>query len=155
MSNLNPSLDDTATRTRTSASILFWRCYGKMKGSARDGVVFMGEIRVVGSLPGRRGRCYERHRFFEAIFHRNAVLRIALALISTSLPRAPDEKMRLIIEADSDKASDWVAKYIKTRIKSFKPGPDPDNPEKTRYFVLGLPTGDDTNSSSEPRGLAR
>lgn len=42
--------------------------------------------------------------------------------------------MRLIIQADASSASDWVANYIATRIKTFSPTAD-------RPFVLGLPTG--------------
>lgn len=37
---------------------------------------------------------------------------------------------------DADKVSKWAAKYVVKRIKDFNPGPD-------RYFVLGLPTGND------------
>lgn len=44
--------------------------------------------------------------------------------------------MRLIIMNDADKVSEWAAKYVVKRIKDFNPGPD-------RYFVLGLPTGND------------
>lgn len=42
--------------------------------------------------------------------------------------------MRLIIEENYNKVSEWAAKYIKKRINEFHPGPD-------KYFTLGLPTG--------------
>ncbi|XP_050520387.1 glucosamine-6-phosphate isomerase [Daktulosphaira vitifoliae] len=42
--------------------------------------------------------------------------------------------MRMIIKENSDKVSEWAAKYVVKRIKDYKPGPD-------RYFILGLPTG--------------
>jgi len=42
--------------------------------------------------------------------------------------------MRLIIMDNADKVSEWAAKYVVKRIKDFNPGPG-------RYFVLGLPTG--------------
>ena len=42
--------------------------------------------------------------------------------------------MRLIIQDDYDRASEWAARYVKRRILDFQPGPD-------NYFTLGLPTG--------------
>jgi glucosamine-6-phosphate deaminase len=42
--------------------------------------------------------------------------------------------MRLIIEENYNKVSEWAAKYIRKRINEFHPGPD-------KYFTLGLPTG--------------
>ncbi|CAO3664219.1 hypothetical protein G6F70_007961 [Rhizopus microsporus] len=42
--------------------------------------------------------------------------------------------MRLIIREDYEEVSDFVATYIKERIKQF-------NPDENRPFVLGLPTG--------------
>jgi 6-phosphogluconolactonase/glucosamine-6-phosphate isomerase/deaminase len=42
--------------------------------------------------------------------------------------------MKLIILEDYEKTSEWAAKYVRNKIKSFNPGPN-------RYFVLGLPTG--------------
>ncbi|KAI5626803.1 NEDD4 family-interacting protein 1 isoform X1 [Silurus asotus] len=46
--------------------------------------------------------------------------------------------MKLIILRDYDEASEWAAKYIRNRIRSFNPGPD-------RFFTLGLPTGTKRN----------
>lgn len=43
--------------------------------------------------------------------------------------------MRLIIQDNYDKTSEWAAKYIQKRINTF--GPTPEN-----LFVLGLPTGE-------------
>lgn len=37
---------------------------------------------------------------------------------------------------NADNVSEWAAKYVAKRIKDFNPGPN-------RYFVLGLPTGND------------
>ena len=45
------------------------------------------------------------------------------------------EIMRLMILDNYELASEWAAKYVRNKIKAFKPGPD-------RYFVLGLPTGE-------------
>ncbi|CAL1297127.1 unnamed protein product [Larinioides sclopetarius] len=42
--------------------------------------------------------------------------------------------MRLIILDDYENVSTWAAKYIRKRIRQFKP-------DESRYFVLGLPTG--------------
>jgi len=42
--------------------------------------------------------------------------------------------MRLIIQEDYDKASEWAARYVKRRLLDFNPGPE-------KYFTLGLPTG--------------
>ncbi|KAL7638921.1 UNVERIFIED_CONTAM: hypothetical protein RMT77_010455 [Armadillidium vulgare] len=42
--------------------------------------------------------------------------------------------MKLVILDDSDKVSEWSARYIIKRIRDFEPGPE-------KYFVLGLPTG--------------
>lgn len=42
--------------------------------------------------------------------------------------------MRLIIQDDYDRASEWAARYVKRRLQDFQPGPD-------NYFTLGLPTG--------------
>lgn len=42
--------------------------------------------------------------------------------------------MKLIILRDYDEASEWAAKYIRSRIISFNPSPD-------KFFTLGLPTG--------------
>ncbi|XP_067122639.1 glucosamine-6-phosphate isomerase 1 [Centruroides vittatus] len=42
--------------------------------------------------------------------------------------------MRLVILNNYDETSTWAAKYIRKRIRQFKPGPD-------NYFTLGLPTG--------------
>jgi glucosamine-6-phosphate deaminase len=42
--------------------------------------------------------------------------------------------MKLIILDTSEAVSDWVAKYIRKRIRDFKPGPG-------KFFTLGLPTG--------------
>lgn len=49
--------------------------------------------------------------------------------------------MRLIIMEDADRVSEWAAKYVVKRIKDFNPGPD-------RYFVLGLPTGNNIITST-------
>lgn len=43
--------------------------------------------------------------------------------------------MRLVILDDYELASEWAAKYICNRIIQFKPS-------ATRYFTLGLPTGE-------------
>lgn len=43
-------------------------------------------------------------------------------------------KMRLVILDNYDLASEWAAKYICNRIIQAKPN-------RTRYFTLGLPTG--------------
>ncbi|MCU7496392.1 MAG: glucosamine-6-phosphate deaminase [Ignavibacteria bacterium] len=48
--------------------------------------------------------------------------------------------MRLIIQPDYDKVSQWAANYVSKTIKDFKPTED-------RPFVLGLPTG------SSPLGM--
>lgn len=48
--------------------------------------------------------------------------------------------MRLIIEQDYDRLSQWAANYVVERINQFKPTAD-------RPFVLGLPTG------SSPEGM--
>lgn len=48
--------------------------------------------------------------------------------------------MRLIIQQDYEKVSNWAAHYVAMRIKEF-------NPSKSRRFVLGLPTG------SSPLGM--
>lgn len=50
--------------------------------------------------------------------------------------------MRLIIEPDYAKVSQWAANYVAARIKEF-------NPTSARPFVLGLPTG------SSPLGMYR
>ncbi len=42
--------------------------------------------------------------------------------------------MRLIIQPNYEKVSEWVGNYIATKIKKFNPGPQ-------NRFVLGLPTG--------------
>ncbi|KAH9512133.1 glucosamine-6-phosphate isomerase Oscillin [Dermatophagoides farinae] len=42
--------------------------------------------------------------------------------------------MKLIIQDNYDMVSEWTAKYIRKRIRRFRPGPD-------HYFTLGLPTG--------------
>ncbi|GIY29978.1 glucosamine-6-phosphate isomerase 2 [Caerostris extrusa] len=42
--------------------------------------------------------------------------------------------MRLIILDDYENVSTWAAKYIRKKIRQFKPN-------ESRYFVLGLPTG--------------
>ncbi|KAG8190870.1 hypothetical protein JTE90_010295 [Oedothorax gibbosus] len=42
--------------------------------------------------------------------------------------------MKLIILDDYDSVSTWAAKYIRKQIRQF-------NPDASRYFVLGLPTG--------------
>ncbi|XP_023234339.1 glucosamine-6-phosphate isomerase 1-like [Centruroides sculpturatus] len=42
--------------------------------------------------------------------------------------------MRLVILNNYDETSTWAAKYVRKRIRQFKPGPD-------NYFTLGLPTG--------------
>ena len=42
--------------------------------------------------------------------------------------------MRLVIQEDYKLVSEWAAKYIRKKIRKFKPGPN-------RYFTLGLPTG--------------
>ncbi|GFR18623.1 glucosamine-6-phosphate isomerase 2 [Trichonephila clavata] len=42
--------------------------------------------------------------------------------------------MRLIILDDYENVSTWAAKYIRKKIRQFKP-------DESRYFVLGLPTG--------------
>ncbi|KAF8781350.1 glucosamine-6-phosphate isomerase 2-like [Argiope bruennichi] len=42
--------------------------------------------------------------------------------------------MRLIILDDYENVSTWAAKYIRKRIRQFKP-------DESHYFVLGLPTG--------------
>ncbi|MBE2280763.1 MAG: glucosamine-6-phosphate deaminase [Ignavibacteriaceae bacterium] len=48
--------------------------------------------------------------------------------------------MRLIIQPNFEKVSEWVANYVGTKIKEFNPTPK-------RRFVLGLPTG------SSPLGM--
>lgn len=48
--------------------------------------------------------------------------------------------MRLIIQPDYDKISEWVAHYVASRIKEYAPN-------SKRKFVLGLPTG------SSPLGM--
>ena len=48
--------------------------------------------------------------------------------------------MRLIIEQDYDRLSEWAANHVVERINQFKPTAD-------RPFVLGLPTG------SSPEGM--
>lgn len=50
--------------------------------------------------------------------------------------------MRVIIEKDYDKLSQWAAEHVVERINSFKPTPE-------HKFVLGLPTG------SSPVGMYR
>ena len=35
--------------------------------------------------------------------------------------------------------SEWAAKYVRNKILKFNPGPD-------KYFVLGLPTGNNIHS---------
>jgi len=42
--------------------------------------------------------------------------------------------MRLVIHDTNDRVSSWAAKYIRNKIKRFKP-------DASKYFVLGLPTG--------------
>jgi len=42
--------------------------------------------------------------------------------------------MKLVILEDYDSVSTWAAKYIRKKIRHFKP-------DASRYFVLGLPTG--------------
>lgn len=42
--------------------------------------------------------------------------------------------MKLIIRDKADDVTEWAAKYVIRRIKTFAPGPG-------RFFVLGLPTG--------------
>jgi len=42
--------------------------------------------------------------------------------------------MRLVIHDTYDHVSSWAAKYVRNRIKKFKPN-------ESKYFVLGLPTG--------------
>lgn len=42
--------------------------------------------------------------------------------------------MKLIILDDYDLVSTWAAKYIRKQIRGFKP-------DASRYYVLGLPTG--------------
>ena len=42
--------------------------------------------------------------------------------------------MRLVIHDTHDRVSSWAAKYIRNKIKKFKP-------DASKYFVLGLPTG--------------
>lgn len=44
--------------------------------------------------------------------------------------------MRLVIQENSEQVADWAARYVLKRIKDFNPGPD-------KYFVMGLPTGND------------
>ena len=51
--------------------------------------------------------------------------------------------MRLVILDNSDKVSEWAARYIMKRIHDFNPGPD-------KYFVLGLPTGNIYITSNKP-----
>ena len=43
--------------------------------------------------------------------------------------------MRLIILEEDRLVGDWAAKYVVKRINEFKP-------DKDKYFVLGLPTGE-------------
>lgn len=43
--------------------------------------------------------------------------------------------MKLIILENYSQASEWAAKYIRNRIIQFNPGP-------SKYFTLGLPTGE-------------
>lgn len=43
--------------------------------------------------------------------------------------------MRLVILENSPQVAEWSARYVLKKIKDFQPGPD-------KYFVLGLPTGD-------------
>ena len=50
--------------------------------------------------------------------------------------------MRLIIEPDYDKVSEWAANYVAARINEAKPTPE-------HPFVLGCPTG------SSPLGMYR
>ena len=42
--------------------------------------------------------------------------------------------MRLIIESDYKRLSEWAANHVIERINAFKPTPE-------KPFVLGLPTG--------------
>lgn len=42
--------------------------------------------------------------------------------------------MRILIRDDPEQCADWVANYIKDKIKAFKPS-------SARPFILGLPTG--------------
>lgn len=42
--------------------------------------------------------------------------------------------MRLVIHDNYDHVSTWAARYIRNKIKRFKPSEE-------KYFVLGLPTG--------------
>ena len=42
--------------------------------------------------------------------------------------------MRLVIHDSYDDVSAWAAKYIRNKIKKFKP-------DENKHFVLGLPTG--------------
>ena len=44
--------------------------------------------------------------------------------------------MRLVIHDNYDNVSEWAAKYVRNQILKFNPGPD-------KYFILGLPTGND------------
>ena len=44
--------------------------------------------------------------------------------------------MRLVIQENSEQVADWAARYVLKRIKDFNPGPD-------KFFVMGLPTGND------------
>lgn len=48
--------------------------------------------------------------------------------------------MRLVIQDTSDEVADWAARYVMKRINDFKPSAD-------KFFVLGLPTGERTDSS--------
>lgn len=48
----------------------------------------------------------------------------------------PGDKMRLVILDTSADVAVWSAKYVMKKINDFNPGPD-------KYFVLGLPTGND------------
>ena len=42
--------------------------------------------------------------------------------------------MRLVIQDNAELVADWAARYVLRRIKDFKPSAE-------KYFVLGLPTG--------------
>ena len=49
--------------------------------------------------------------------------------------------MRLIILDNDDLVGEWSAKYVVKRINEFKP-------DKDKYFVLGLPTGESNFSKN-------